>query len=100
MFTRTSRLGFKPSEFPFWKSLSLKPDNILPPAMYTLRVVVVICLGLSLFTSVKLVIIIIITTIAVIFTYYAAVFPLSQVINFLHKHAREQCTGEPLALTK
>jgi sodium/hydrogen exchanger-like protein 6/7 len=62
-----------------------------------------IYLGLSLFTSAPTTepvtsyvkpVFIVITTIAVIFTRYAAVFPLSQVINFLHKHARGQRTEE------
>lgn len=58
-----------------------------------------IYLGLSLFTSapssepvthyVKP-IFIIVTTVAVTFTRYAAVFPLSEMINFFHKHARGQ----------
>lgn len=62
-----------------------------------------IYLGLSLFTSpptsekvttyVKPVFIII-TTVAVIFTRYASVFPLSEGINFFHKHARGQLTEE------
>lgn len=60
-------------------------------------------LGLSLFTSpptservtnyVKP-IFITITTVAVIFTRYASVFPLSEAINFFHKHARGQRTEE------
>ncbi|KAH7911297.1 Sodium/hydrogen exchanger family-domain-containing protein [Hygrophoropsis aurantiaca] len=62
-----------------------------------------IYLGLSLFTSapsservtnyVKP-LFIAITTVAVIFTRYAAVFPLSEGINFFHKHARGQRTEE------
>jgi len=62
-----------------------------------------IYLGLSLFTGaptsepvsgyVKPVFIVI-TTIAVIFTRYAAVFPLSEAINFFHKHARGQRAEE------
>jgi len=58
-----------------------------------------IYLGLSLFTSapssepvthyVKP-LFIIVTTVAVTFTRYAAVFPLSEMINFFHKHARGQ----------
>ncbi|KAF8626670.1 hypothetical protein AX15_004761 [Amanita polypyramis BW_CC] len=35
-----------------------------------------------------------ITTVSVVFTRYAAVFPLSEVINFFHKHARGQRTEE------
>ena len=56
-------------------------------------------LGLSLFTSapssepvthyVKP-LFIVVTTVAVTFTRYAAVFPLSEMINFFHKHARGQ----------
>ncbi|RDB17774.1 putative Na(+)/H(+) antiporter C15A10.06 [Hypsizygus marmoreus] len=62
-----------------------------------------IYLGISLFTSaptsmpvmsyVKPVFIAI-TTVAVVFTRYAAVFPLSEAINFFHKHARGQRTEE------
>ncbi|KAI0056841.1 sodium/hydrogen exchanger [Artomyces pyxidatus] len=62
-----------------------------------------IYLGLSLFTSapssenvtsyVKPVFITI-TTVAVIFTRYAAVFPLSEAINLFHRHARGQRTDE------
>ncbi|KAH7927551.1 sodium/hydrogen exchanger [Leucogyrophana mollusca] len=62
-----------------------------------------IYLGLSLFTSapsservtnyVKP-LFIAITTVAVVFTRYAAVFPLSEGINFFHKHARGQRTEE------
>ncbi|THH19177.1 hypothetical protein EW146_g1956 [Bondarzewia mesenterica] len=62
-----------------------------------------IYLGLSLFTSppssekvtnyVKP-LFITITTVAVIFTRYAAVFPLSEAINFFHRHARGQRTDE------
>lgn len=58
-----------------------------------------IYLGLSLFTSapssepvthyVKP-LFIVVTTVAVTFTRYAAVFPLSEMINFFHKHARGQ----------
>ncbi len=56
-------------------------------------------LGLSLFTSppssAKVTsyfkpLFIIITTVAVVFTRYAAVFPLSGMINFFHRHARGQ----------
>ncbi|KAJ7271078.1 sodium/hydrogen exchanger [Mycena rebaudengoi] len=62
-----------------------------------------IYLGLSLFTSAPTSekvtsyvkpIFIVITTVAVIFTRYAAVFPLSEAINFFHKHARGQRTEE------
>ncbi|OBZ74679.1 putative Na(+)/H(+) antiporter C15A10.06 [Grifola frondosa] len=58
-----------------------------------------IYLGLSLFTSppssAKVTsyfkpLFITITTVAVVFTRYAAVFPLSEAINFFHKHARGQ----------
>ncbi|KAF8628573.1 hypothetical protein AX17_005969 [Amanita inopinata Kibby_2008] len=58
-----------------------------------------IYLGLSLFTSAPVSepvlsyvkpLFITITTVAVIFTRYAAVFPLSEVINLFHKHARGQ----------
>lgn len=62
-----------------------------------------IYLGLSLFTSppsstkvtnyVKP-LFITITTVAVVFTRYAAVFPLSEAINFFHRHARGQRTEE------
>ncbi|CAL1698350.1 unnamed protein product [Somion occarium] len=62
-----------------------------------------IYLGLSLFTSppsstkvtnyVKP-LFITITTVAVVFTRYAAVFPLSEAINFFHKHARGQRSEE------
>ena len=62
-----------------------------------------IYLGLSLFTSapssepvthyVKP-LFIIVTTVAVTFTRYAAVFPLSEAINFFHKHARGQRNEE------
>lgn len=62
-----------------------------------------IYLGLSLFTSppsstkvtnyVKP-LFIIITTVAVVFTRYAAVFPLSEAINFFQKHARGQRNEE------
>ncbi|KAH9931608.1 sodium/hydrogen exchanger [Epithele typhae] len=58
-----------------------------------------IYLGLSLFTSppssakvtsyVKP-LFIIVTTVAVVFTRYAAVFPLSEMINLFHRHARGQ----------
>ncbi|KAJ7827902.1 Sodium/hydrogen exchanger family-domain-containing protein [Mycena olivaceomarginata] len=58
-----------------------------------------IYLGMSLFTSppteervtsyVKP-LFIVITTVAVIFTRYAAVFPLSEAINFFHRHVRGQ----------
>ncbi|KAF5383874.1 hypothetical protein D9757_007436 [Collybiopsis confluens] len=61
-----------------------------------------IYLGLALFTSAPTdkvtnyvkPIFIAITTIAVVFTRYAAVFPLSEAINFFHKHARGQRTEE------
>ncbi|RPD63374.1 sodium/hydrogen exchanger [Lentinus tigrinus ALCF2SS1-6] len=58
-----------------------------------------IYLGLSLFTSppssAKVTsyfkpLFIIVTTVAVVFTRYAAVFPLSEMINFFHRHARGQ----------
>ncbi|KAJ7767394.1 sodium/hydrogen exchanger [Mycena maculata] len=58
-----------------------------------------IYLGMSLFTSAPTTekvtsyvkpIFITITTVAVIFTRYAAVFPLSEAINFFHKHVRGQ----------
>ena len=62
-----------------------------------------IYLGLSLFTSapssepvthyVKP-LFIIVTTVAVTFTRYAAVFPLSEMINFFHKHAKGQRNEE------
>ncbi|KAI0049031.1 sodium/hydrogen exchanger [Auriscalpium vulgare] len=62
-----------------------------------------IYLGLSLFTSppssekvtsyVKP-LFITITTVAVVFTRYAAVFPLSEAINLFHRHARGQRTDE------
>ncbi|THH26390.1 hypothetical protein EUX98_g7804 [Antrodiella citrinella] len=62
-----------------------------------------IYLGLSLFTSppsstkvtnyVKP-LFITITTVAVVFTRYAAVFPLSEAINFFHRHVRGQRTEE------
>ncbi|KAI0296789.1 Sodium/hydrogen exchanger family-domain-containing protein [Multifurca ochricompacta] len=62
-----------------------------------------IYLGLSLFTSppsgekvtsyVKP-LFIAITTVAVVFTRYAAVFPLSELINFFQRHARGQRTEE------
>ncbi|GJE88999.1 sodium/hydrogen exchanger [Phanerochaete sordida] len=62
-----------------------------------------IYLGLSLFTSppsstkvtnyVKP-LFIIISTVAVVFTRYAAVFPLSEAINFFHRHARGQRSEE------
>jgi solute carrier family 9 (sodium/hydrogen exchanger), member 6/7 len=39
-------------------------------------------------------VIIVITTIAVIFTRYAAVFPLSEAINLFHKHVRGQRAEE------
>ncbi|EGO03016.1 hypothetical protein SERLA73DRAFT_165906 [Serpula lacrymans var. lacrymans S7.3] len=62
-----------------------------------------IYLGLSLFTSppsservtnyVKP-LFITITTVAVVFTRYASVFPLSEAINFFHRHARGQRTEE------
>ncbi|KAF8705627.1 hypothetical protein AX14_013881 [Amanita brunnescens Koide BX004] len=62
-----------------------------------------IYLGISLFTSAPVSepvlsyvkpLFITITTVAVVFTRYAAVFPLSEVINFFHKHARGQRTEE------
>ncbi len=62
-----------------------------------------IYLGMSLFTSAPTServtnyvkpLFITITTVAVIFTRYAAVFPLSEAINFFHKHARGQRTEE------
>ncbi|TFK71185.1 sodium/hydrogen exchanger [Pluteus cervinus] len=62
-----------------------------------------IYLGLSLFTSAPVSeavfnyvkpVFITITLVAVVFTRYAAVFPLSEVINFFHKHARGQRTEE------
>ncbi|KAI0742917.1 sodium/hydrogen exchanger [Daedaleopsis nitida] len=58
-----------------------------------------IYLGLSLFTSppssAKVTsyfkpLFIIVTTVAVVFTRYVAVFPLSEMINFFHRHARGQ----------
>jgi sodium/hydrogen exchanger-like protein 6/7 len=58
-----------------------------------------IYLGMSLFTSAPVSesvtsyvkpVFIVITTIAVVFTRYAAVFPLSEAINLFHKHARGQ----------
>ncbi|KAI0772443.1 sodium/hydrogen exchanger [Trametes elegans] len=58
-----------------------------------------IYLGLSLFTSPpsseKVTnyfkpLFILVTTVAVVFTRYAAVFPLSEAINFFHRHARGQ----------
>ncbi|TFK48260.1 sodium/hydrogen exchanger [Heliocybe sulcata] len=60
-------------------------------------------LGLSLFTSAPSgealtsyfkPLFIVITTVAVIFTRYAAVFPLSEVINLFHRHARGQRQDE------
>ena len=62
-----------------------------------------IYLGLSLFTnppsSTKVTnyvkpLLIIITTVAVVFTRYAAVFPLSEAINFFQKHSRGQLNEE------
>ncbi|EKM52396.1 uncharacterized protein PHACADRAFT_260743 [Phanerochaete carnosa HHB-10118-sp] len=62
-----------------------------------------IYLGLSLFTSppssTKVTnyfkpLFIIITTVAVVFTRYAAVFPLSEAINLFHRHARGQRSEE------
>ncbi len=62
-----------------------------------------IYLGISLFTSAPVSepvlsyvkpLFITITTVAVVFTRYAAVFPLSEVINFFHKHARGQRVEE------
>ncbi|EMD34918.1 hypothetical protein CERSUDRAFT_54501, partial [Gelatoporia subvermispora B] len=58
-----------------------------------------IYLGLSLFTSAPTSekvtsyfkpLFVIITAVAVVFTRYAAVFPLSEAINFFHRHARGQ----------
>jgi solute carrier family 9 (sodium/hydrogen exchanger), member 6/7 len=58
-----------------------------------------IYLGMSLFTSAPesesvtsyvRPVFIVIATISVVFTRYAAVFPLSEAINFFHKHARGQ----------
>jgi sodium/hydrogen exchanger-like protein 6/7 len=58
-----------------------------------------IYLGMSLFTSAPVSesvtnyvrpVFIVIATISVVFTRYVAVFPLSQAINFFHKHARGQ----------
>ncbi|KAA1474128.1 sodium/hydrogen exchanger [Dentipellis sp. KUC8613] len=60
-------------------------------------------LGLSLFTSPPAAahltsyvkpLFIAITTVAVVFTRYAAVFPLSEAINFFHRHARGQRQDE------
>ncbi|KAG6889693.1 hypothetical protein C0995_015441 [Termitomyces sp. Mi166 len=62
-----------------------------------------IYLGISLFTSAPTSepvmsyikpLFIAITTVAVVFTRYAAVFPLSEAINFFQKHARGQRTEE------
>lgn len=62
-----------------------------------------IYLGIALFTSAPTSepvmsyvkpLFITITTVAVVFTRYAAVFPLSEGINFFHKHARGQRTEE------
>lgn len=62
-----------------------------------------IYLGLSLFTSpptsTKVTnyfkpLFVIISTVAVVFTRYAAVFPLSEAINFFHRHARGQRSEE------
>lgn len=62
-----------------------------------------IYLGMSLFTSAPVSepvtnyvkpIFIVITTVAVVFTRYAAVFPLSEGINFFQKHVRGQRTEE------
>lgn len=62
-----------------------------------------IYLGIALFTSAPTSepvlsyvkpLFIVITTVAVIFTRYAAVFPLSEAINLFHKHARGQRTEE------
>lgn len=62
-----------------------------------------IYLGMSLFTSAPTServlsyvkpLFITITTVAVVFTRYASVFPLSEAINFFHKHARGQRSEE------
>lgn len=62
-----------------------------------------IYLGIALFTSAPISepvtsyvkpLFITISTVAVVFTRYAAVFPLSEAINFFHKHARGQRTEE------
>ncbi|KAJ7573987.1 sodium/hydrogen exchanger [Mycena floridula] len=62
-----------------------------------------IYLGMSLFTSAPTServtsyvkpLFIVITTVAVVFTRYVAVFPLSEAINLFHKHARGQRTDE------
>lgn len=62
-----------------------------------------IYLGMALFTSAPVSepvlsyvkpLFITITTVSVVFTRYAAVFPLSEVINLFHKHARGQRTEE------
>ncbi|TCD62326.1 monovalent cation:H+ antiporter, CPA1 (nhx1) [Steccherinum ochraceum] len=62
-----------------------------------------IYLGLSLFTSAPTStkvtnyvkpLFITITTVAVVFTRYAAVFPLSEAINFFHRHVRGQRSEE------
>ncbi|KAK2460386.1 hypothetical protein APHAL10511_007551 [Amanita phalloides] len=62
-----------------------------------------IYLGMALFTSAPVSepvlsyvkpLFITITTVSVVFTRYAAVFPLSEVINFFYKHARGQRTEE------
>jgi len=62
-----------------------------------------IYLGMALFTSAPTSarvtsyvkpLFIIITTVSVIFTRYVAVFPLSEAINFFHRHARGQRTEE------
>ncbi|KAG5653554.1 hypothetical protein H0H81_012363 [Sphagnurus paluster] len=62
-----------------------------------------IYLGISLFTSAPTTVpvtsyvkplFITITAVVVVFTRYAAVFPLSEAINFFHRHARGQRTEE------
>ncbi len=62
-----------------------------------------IYLGMALFTGAPMSepvfgyvkpLFILITTVAVVFTRYAAVFPLSNAINLFHKHARGQRTEE------
>ncbi|KAF9450754.1 sodium/hydrogen exchanger [Macrolepiota fuliginosa MF-IS2] len=62
-----------------------------------------IYLGMALFTSAPVSepvfsyvkpLFILITTVAVVFTRYVAVFPLSTAINFFHKHVRGQRTEE------
>jgi sodium/hydrogen exchanger-like protein 6/7 len=62
-----------------------------------------IYLGIALFTSAPISepvtsyvkpLFIVISTVSVVFTRYAAVFPLSEAINLFHKHARGQRTEE------